>query len=150
MGGKDLLAGGLIVVLGLAISAGAATYQFGTLTEMGPGFMPMCIGMAMVLIGIAIALSPRHVDQMPGEQVPPLDIRGGLCIVAGVIAFILLGTRLGFVPAIFCSALIAAFGDRQATVRGSLLLAMGLAVFGYILFSLVLGLPFPAFEVSFP
>jgi hypothetical protein len=72
--------------------------------------------------------------------------RGWGCILAGPILFIVFGEFLGMVPATFACVFVSALGDREATLKNSLLLAAGVTFFGVLLFSYVLQIPFPMFR----
>jgi len=61
------------------------------------------------------------------------------------VCFILFGRYFGLAPATFSCVLIAALGDRDATWRGSIILAAVVTVFGVGLFSYFLQVPMPIF-----
>ncbi|MDP9096683.1 MAG: tripartite tricarboxylate transporter TctB family protein, partial [Pseudomonadota bacterium] len=60
-----------------------------------------------------------------------------------VVAFVLLGEECGLGPASFACVFIAAFGDRSATVRGSLLLALAAVAIAAVVFSWALKFQLP-------
>ena len=63
---------------------------------------------------------------------PLVQWRGWLCIVGGVLAFVVLGERGGLVPASFAAVFISAMGDRRNTWRSAAgLTALGVVVFHY-------------------
>ncbi|WP_333823920.1 tripartite tricarboxylate transporter TctB family protein [Pinisolibacter sp.] len=151
---RDVLAGATMTVIGLAVVFEARTYQIGSLTRMGPGYLPVVLGGVLAGIGVVIALrawaSDRidvHTSDRPGHTVAgPLDLRGGAAIVAGVLAFIALGAWAGLVPATFACVLIAALGDRSHGWRRALTLAAVVTVLGVGLFSFGLKVSFPLFR----
>ena len=49
-------------------------------------------------------------------------------------------------PATFACVFVSALGDRTATLKSSLVLAAGVTVFGVLLFSYLLKVPFPIFR----
>lgn len=150
---KERAGAGLIVLFGSAIAYAGHGYGVGTLEHMGSGFVPLAIGAALVvvglLLGLAALLSPNDADGSPHMQHMNLsglpDLRGGVCIVAGVMAFVVLGEHAGLVPATFASVFIAALGDRKNSVRDAALLAGVMVALALIVFSWALKVQMPAF-----
>jgi putative tricarboxylic transport membrane protein len=150
---KDRLGAGLIIVLGAAIGYAGKGYGVGSFEHMGSGFVPLVIGLALVgvglLLGLAAVLAPGgengspHMHHMGLDGLP--DLRGGLCIVAGVVAFVILGDHGGLVPATFASVFISALGDRKNSVRDALLLACAMVGLALLVFSWALDVQMPAF-----
>jgi hypothetical protein len=141
---RDYAAGALVALIGAFAFVEAMTYDMGTLEQLGPGFFPAALGVVLVLIGIAIAVTAGASlpEQAERAQVR-LDPRGWLCITASIAAFILLAERAGLVPATFVSVLVAAFGDRTTTVRGAMALAAAVCAFGTIVFGYALRTQLP-------
>jgi hypothetical protein len=69
--------------------------------------------------------------------------RGWLCILAGVLLFVLLGAHGGLVPASFASVFVAALGDRGNSVRAAAALAALLTLGGVVVFHYGLHLMLP-------
>ena len=154
---KDHFGGTLLVVLGVAITIGGFSYHRGTLNHMGAGFIPVALGVLMTLVGAAVFVT-AITDTAPaaagdgssaathgahGSGKP--EWRGWLCILGGVIAFVVLGSHGGLVPATFASVFVSAKGDRQNTWRGAAGLAALITVFGVIVFHYGLSLQLPLF-----
>jgi hypothetical protein len=143
--GRERAAGLLMLLFGLVAVVEGRRLGVGTLSEMGPGFVPLALGLAQCGLGVIIALAMGEAEtEDPAPHAP--DWRGALCIVAGAIAFIGLGRFAGLVPAIFGSVLIAALGDRATRPRTAVLLAGGVTVFGCVLFSMILQIPIPLIQ----
>jgi putative tricarboxylic transport membrane protein len=141
---RDFYAGGLMVLVGLGTVLEARSYNLGTLTHMGPGFFPIMLGAALIIVGVMIAGSATASGENDGTLVlPQPEWRGWLCIIAGPILFIVLGHYGGLIPATFSCVFVSALGDRSATLKGSLILAVAVTVFSALLFSYVLHVPFP-------
>ena len=141
---KDYYGGALIMLIGLVSAYGGSRFQIGTLQRMGPGFFPTAIGVVLAAIGLMIALSagPAEAD---AKTKPPLDLRGALCIVGGLLAFAVLGDFGGLIPATFAVVFISAMGDRQNTVKTAAMLATGVVVTGVFLFWWLLQIQLPLF-----
>ena len=141
---RDFYAGGLMVLLGLGVALKGTTYRAGTLMHMGPGFLPTVLGIILVLIGIAIAavaLSDHDADQSILPEHP--QWWAWLCILLSPVFFIFFGRYFGMAPATFMCVFIAALGDRDSTLRSSIVLSALVTVFGVSLFSYFLQVPMP-------
>jgi putative Ca2+/H+ antiporter (TMEM165/GDT1 family) len=150
MAKRDFYAGGLMVLLGLFIALKGTTYRAGTLMHMGPGFLPTALGVILVLLGIAIAaasLAESEDEHGGGQGILPENPQWWAwgCILAGPILFIVLGRYFGMFPGTFACVFVSALGDRTATLRGSLILATVVSLFGVALFSYFLQVPMPIF-----
>lgn len=145
---RDFYAGGLMVLLGAAVTLNSVTYNLGTLMHMGPGMFPFMLGIVLTFIGVLIVGSALATPLGADERILPesMEWRGWGCILAGPVLFIIFGEFLGMAPATFACVFVSALGDRTATLKGSFMLAAGVTFFGAILFSYVLQLPFPLFR----
>jgi hypothetical protein len=145
---KDHISALLCVSLGVGVVALGLTYGLGTLTEMGPGFVPVAIGVLLVVIGVAIGISGtrtsvRFIDAKRQKTENTPQWRGWLCIVGGLAAFIVLGTWGGLIPASFFTVFISALGDRNNTVKGAGILAVIMTVIVVLVFHYGLSLQMP-------
>jgi uncharacterized membrane protein len=145
---RDFYAGGLMTLIGAAVTLDSMTYSLGTLTHMGPGMFPLMLGVTLTLIGLLILGAAITTPLTDNENILPKEREWYAwgCILAGPVAFIILGEFFGLVPATFACVLIPALGDRTATLKGSLLLAAGVTFFGVLLFVYGLKIPFPMFR----
>ena len=147
---KDYYAGGLMVLIGVSACAASVPYKIDSLARMGPGYFPFAIGVLMAITGLLIALSARSQDvppePMPGHLHGMPDLRGAICIILSILAFIGLGQYLGLIPATFAIVFISAMGDRSNTVVKSLILAVGMSVIATVVFWWALQLQMPLFK----
>ena len=81
------------------------------------------------------------------DHCPAPDLRGISCIVASIVGFILIGHNFGLLPATFASVFIAAIGDRTASLREAVLLALLMCALAVGLFHFVLHIQFPLFQL---
>jgi hypothetical protein len=147
---RDVVSGLLCLAAGIGALAEARGYAIGSLNQLGPGFYPAILGGLLALVGLLITASALAgaITSEAGEALPDgPDWRGWFCITAGVLVFIGLAWSSGLAPAIFGTVFVAALGDRQATLRGSLLLALGMAVAGTVLFGYLLGINMPLWQM---
>ena len=146
---RDFYAGALMVLIGLGVALkGWSSYRLGTLMHMGPGFLPTALGVILALLGIAIAGAAASAPQASSEadeRILPEHPQwwGWFCILAGPASFILLGRYFGLIPGTFACVFASALGDRTATLKSSLILALIVTVFGVALFSYLLQIPMP-------
>ena len=141
---KDRVSGVVLLVLGIAIVAQGLEYRMGALTRMGAGFVPVVLGTLLALVGVAIWVTAEPGDFGTAKSMPT-EWRGWLCVLGGVLAFVVFGTYGGLVPATFLSVFIAALGDRGNSVRVAALLAAGITVAGVLIFVYGLSMTFPLF-----
>lgn len=141
---RDYYAGALMVLIGLGAVVIGSGYQTGSLSDMGPGFFPVAIGAIMAAIGVLIAFSERGAVDEEGESLEP-EWRGWICIVLGIVAFVLIGRFGGLLPATFAIVCISALGDRNHTLKSALLLALAMCVVCAVVFRYALQLQFSLF-----
>jgi len=145
---RDFYAGMLMTLLGIGVTFNSTTYNLGTLMHMGPGMFPFLLGILLTLLGLVILASGILTPLGEDEHILPKqkEWKAWACILAGPVSFIVAGEYLGMVPATFSCVVISAMGDREATWKGSILLAAGVAVVSLFLFSYILQIPFPMFR----
>lgn len=145
---KDFYAGGLMVLLGAAVTLNSTSYTLGTLMHMGPGMFPFILGIVLTFLGILIFGTALITPLGEDEHILPKnkEWRGWGCILAGPMLFIIFGEFFGMVAGTFACVFVSALGDRTATLKSSFLLAAGVTFFGVLLFSYVLQIPFPMFR----
>ena len=146
---RDYYAGALMMVLGLIAAHEGSTYPIGTLNQMGPGYFPIALGILLVFLGGLIAATATAGADSEEAALPHAEWRGWFCILAGPALFIVLGRATpwvpvyGMLPATFACVFVAALGDRKSTLKGALILASGVTLFGVVLFHYLLKLPMP-------
>ena len=150
---KDHMGSALLIALGIGVLGLGVSYRMGTLNRMGAGFIPVVLGALLILVGLAIGLTAAPAGRETpssghghGAAATGPEWRGWLCILGGVVSFVVLGQFGGLVPATFASVFISAMGDRQSTVKAAALLATIIDVFGVIIFHYGLSLQLPLFH----
>jgi hypothetical protein len=143
---KDRYGGMLICLIGGAIALKSLAYHVGSLRRMGPGCFPVILGVVLMFLGVAIALTAKpEVSREPLAQVQP-EWRGWLCICLGIVAFVILGRYGGLLPATFAVVFISALGDRKNTLKSALGLSFAMSVLSVVVFSWALKLQLPLFQ----
>lgn len=139
--------GALFTLLtGAGVATAGWSYRIGTLKEMGSGFMPVVLGVLLCLIGFALLISEQESGQTDESHAGSVSMRGAICILLGVAAFVVLGRFLGLVPASFASVFLSALGDRRNTVRDAFYLAIAATLVGVCVFHYGLHLQLPLFS----
>jgi len=102
-------------------------------------------GALLVCLGIAIGATAIGVPEGEDEDLLPENREwfAWACILASPLAFMLFGAYFGLAPATFACVFVAAMGDRQMTLKSSIILSLIVSVFGVALFSYVLQIPMP-------
>jgi len=150
---KDYYGGALLVVIGLAAVYAGVGYRVGELAHMGPGFFPVALGGLLALTGLLIPISARGDKPSSGEEAASHghpggmpDLRGGICIILGILAFLLFGEYGGLLPATFAIVFISALGDRDNTLTEAVLLSLAMSFIAVVVFWWALKLQLPLFQ----
>ena len=136
---KNLWAGLLFASFGALGLVLGRHYQVGTAFQMGPGYFPLVVGWALVLIGGWIAVTSLLVE---GEPVQRFMMRPLLLVLGSVVAFALTVRPLGLFAATALTIVLAGVGGRGFRPLELAVLALGLAVGAVLVFVWGLGLPF--------
>ncbi len=142
---KDRVGAGLLILIGAGIAGQGLTYRMGALTRMGAGFIPVVLGTLLMLVGLAIGVTAEPGDFGTAKTMPT-EWRGWLCVLGGVVAFVVFGVYGGLVPATLLTVFIAAMGDRTNSIRDAVILAVGVTVAGVVIFVYGLSMTFPMFS----
>jgi hypothetical protein len=99
----------------------------------------------MTCVGILIALVAATSQAAADDQLhlPKPEWRAWACILAGPLLFIILGNYGGLIPATFACVFVSALGAKDSTLVSALLLAVGITLFGVLLFSYILQVSMP-------
>src|SRR5262245_1984814 len=134
---RDLWAGVMLIVTGVAAVVIARNYQFGTALRMGPGYFPSVLGGLLVLFGLyLVAQGLRSGEQIEGNW----SLRGLIVLPLSLVLFGLLMEHAGFVPALMVLIVGSALAGTEFKLAEVLLLAVGLTAFSTALFIYGLGL----------
>jgi hypothetical protein len=148
---RDYYGGALMCLIGSGALTQGLAYNFGSLTHMGPGFFPSCLGMILIVLGLAIVCTAKRpatgpaIGEDAGDEPGRPEWRGWFCILASIVAFVVLGKWGGLLPASFAVTFISAFGDRDNTWKSALALAVVITLLAVVIFWWLLQLQFPLF-----
>lgn len=136
----SFVSGLLLVCIGVAISILGRNYPVGSATRMGPGYLPLFLSGALVLIGLFLAGWAFFAAK---EESEPSRFRPVFFIHGAIIVFGLLIDRFGLFIAVPATVVVAAMALPASRVSEVLLIAAMLAVALAGVFVWGLGLPTP-------
>lgn len=138
---KDFWIGAIFIAFGLGAVFTRGDLDMGTTGRMGPAFFPVVLGILLALIGAAGVLRSFF---RTGPSLDKLHFKPLALVLAAVVLFGYLMRGAGLVPAAVVLVLVSAYAHPKFRWHEAALLAAGLAVFAYLLFIKLLGLPIPA------
>ena len=138
---KDIMAGGTFIVFGLAFAAGSLTYDLGTPVRMGPGYLPLILGLVLAALGVLVIAKGFIAGE--GEPIGGVDWRAVILVSAALVFFGLTVRGLGVIGALFGASLLAALARSQTSPREALVIAVGLTVLSVVIFIVALQLRLP-------
>lgn len=124
----------------------ARAYPMGSLTVMGPGFLPTAVAVLLLLLAVLIAvlaLRPRAAAESEEPEPAPLMWRPLLLASVSVLVWALTVDRFGYVPSSALLLLLAFFSMPGTRLTSALLSILFLLVSGYVIFIYLLGMPLP-------
>lgn len=129
-----------LLCVGLGSAWVGSGYEVGTLTAMGPGFLPVAFGLCLAFLAVLLLWLER-----PADSDMKLPLRPIICVSLGIVAWVLLAERAGFFAAGVAQVALSSLalpGQKGLTIA---IIAVVLNIAAFALFVLVLGLPLPAF-----
>jgi hypothetical protein len=138
---KDIIAGAIFVVLGAAFAVGSLPYEIGSPVNMGPGYLPLVLG--VILVGFGILIIAKGFIAGEGEPIGGVEWRAVVLITAALLFFGITLRGLGLVGALFGSSLLAALARSQTPIRETLLIAAGITALSVVVFVIALQLRLP-------
>ncbi len=139
---KDFGAGLMYMVIGLFFTYMATQYSMGTPAKMGPGYFPFWLGLVMTALGLVILIKSLGAKAAI-EKVPPFNWRVIGLITGSVVLYGVLLPIMGFIVAVFVLVFLSASASHEFHWKGTLINAIFLIVFTYLVFVVGLKLQFP-------
>jgi hypothetical protein len=138
---KDILAGGIFIAIGVAFATGSLSYDVGSPLRMGPGYVPLILGIALSGLGILIIVKGFIAGD--GGPIGEVDWRAVVMIVAGLLFFGLTVRGLGVIGALAGASFLAALARSQTSVREAAVIAVALTALSVLIFIVALQLRLP-------
>jgi hypothetical protein len=139
---RDFWAGILFLVTGILFMYLSRQYQLGTAAKMGPGYFPTILGGLMAVLGL-LTLVPSIRARTPEVRINKIDLRMIVLILVAVAVYALTLPKLGFIVALFLLILISSIASHEFNLKTTLISAVVLLVFSYLVFVKGLELQFP-------
>ena len=130
---KELLASGLLCLLGLAAVLQVSASAVGRATGLGAGMLPVLLGSMLMMGGILWLFNSRlSPDEEEDAEIGSSIWRGCCGVASGIFAFMILGRYVGIVPGVFAMVFIIALGDYRHSWKSALVLALASAAIAAI------------------
>jgi hypothetical protein len=137
---RDFWAGILFIVTGILFMVLSRQYQLGTAAKMGPGYFPTILGGLMAVLGLLVLL-PSF--KGPKVEVGKIDTRMILFVLVAVAVFAFALPKLGMIVAVFLLILISSLASHEFNLKTTLISAVVLLAFSWLVFVKGLELQFP-------
>jgi hypothetical protein len=138
---KDVLAGTIFTCFGLAFAIGSLGYEIGSPVEMGPGYVPLALGLLLAGLGVLIVIKGFIAGE--GEPIGAVDWRAVILITASLLFFGITVRGLGVVGALFGATLLASLARSATSWREAIVIAAGLTLLSVVIFIVALQLRLP-------
>ncbi len=138
---RALLGGLIAVALGILTIMEGRRYPSGSLLRMGPGYFPLLLG--SLLAGLGAILCVTSFFSRTSPRLEMILWRPVIMIPASILCFALLVTPFGLGPAVFALVFVALLSERTFNPRAALLMAVGMTTFVWIVFTVILAMPYP-------
>lgn len=143
---KDFMGGVLMFIIGTAVSVNSATFDIGTLSQMGSGFFPLVLGLVLTVVGVVLAIegstSSQDASEKREKEHSP-EWKAWALISIGILSFVVLARFAGLLIATFSIVFISALGDRDNTWRSAALLAVVMVAVSVVVFWWALKIQLP-------
>jgi len=130
----------LVAGIGAIVLFEGMNYNIGTLRRIGPGMLPVSLGVAFLVFSLFLFFEKDRADDAARDE--SLAIRPFVLVCLGVALFAALIDRFGFVPATFAACAVSALGDDRNRPLAVLLIASAFTAASVVVFIFGLGLPF--------
>jgi hypothetical protein len=137
---KDFWSGVMFIAFAAAALIASQSYSLGRAGRMGPGYFPLLLGCALMLIGLILVARSFFTA---GERIEPMRLLPLGIIAVGICVFGLLLQPLGLVLALIAVIAITAFASRESRPLETAALAVVLTAFSVGIFAVALRLPLP-------
>jgi len=144
---SDFISGIFWIAVGILLTLWSARYEFGNIIQPGPGFLPLTLGillilLSIILLGQAMKVSPNR------QTVTASSARGAWKKVVYAVLILLLTTfifeKIGYLITIFLMIIFLMWGAALRSWKTILLVAFVSAIGVYLVFVVLLKQPLPS------
>jgi hypothetical protein len=135
---KNFMAGLLFAGLAVVLACDALSLSLGTVSQMGPGYLPLALAVILGGLGLAVIVNSLRLE---GESLSGFEWRGFVFVTVAIVAFGATINRLGFIPAVVISVGICILASTRFRPVTAIALIAFLLVFCWVVFIWGLGLP---------
>ncbi len=135
------IGGILLFALSIVFMVGGWQLGLGVPTRLGTGAFPFVTGAVLAVLSVFICIAERKGDGL--AETP--DWIGLVAIAAALAVFAISVERIGLVPGVFATVIVASLPDRSLSFIGKALLGIVVALACWGVFVEVINLPFKPF-----
>lgn len=144
---KEAISGIVLLSFSIAISYQASRYPFGTVSKVGPGFVPFYLGIVLAVLSIIILIKTIFKSKEEGSPAEDASVKRKFArvflVFFSMVAYAFLIDKLGFPITTFLFTLalfkfIESYGWFSSTLG-----ALGTSLGNYLIFDLWLQCQFP-------
>ncbi|MDW3223603.1 MAG: tripartite tricarboxylate transporter TctB family protein [Paracoccaceae bacterium] len=138
---QGLIAGGILCAGSMIFIVGGWQLGLGSPFRLGTGAFPFITGFILMILSLAIAVQDVRSEpaQEAADWISLTAIGAALAVFAGT------ADRLGLVPAVFLTILVASAPDRNLPIGGKVALGAAISLAAWAIFIQALNLPLNAF-----
>ena len=134
----DLAFGLFLIAIGAAALIATADLSIGRAGDMGPGYVPRWLALAIMLFGAALSARAMLARRV---AFPAIELRPLLLISAALGLFALLLPTAGLAVASVATIICAGFAASDTRPIENILFALAMTAFAVVLFVVALGMP---------
>ena len=140
-GNVDVESGVFFTVIGVIALLLSTRYPFGSAARMGPGFFPVILSVIMTGLGIAILISGLRTKKPVFPEA--FDMKSLGAVTLSIVLFGVLLLRAGLLITVPLSVFVASFAQPRVNWRKTLVIALAITAFCWLVFIAGLGLRIP-------
>ena len=146
---KNVCSSALFLLFSVYIAFESYGLDLGTWKRLGPGYFPFVASIALGIVSLSLLV--RTVLKEPLRKVPaaraegpqPINWRCIVLTVAGMLVYVAIFDRLGFVPSTFLIMVFLIRAVGRAVWRVTIITALSITIASYLLFEVALDARLP-------
>jgi len=143
---RDLISGVFWLAIGMILSIWSSGYEIGSLVQPGPGFLPLGLGILLILLSLIVLLEAKK-SSATGQAASLPSTAGGWKRVAYTVLVLILTAsfyeKAGYLLTFFLLMMLLMAGAGGQSWKRILLVALFSTLGVHLVFVLLLGQPLP-------